>query len=93
MEKFVKFFPVRKSSKFWCGVWSDMAIEQTYVREMKCKGGLTRGRGVKDSVLQKWTGTMATMSTICEIVESFSNAHFSTSEQHVEMRSSRINET
>ena len=29
------YFTVRRSKKLWCGVWTDMCIEQTYMREMK----------------------------------------------------------
>lgn len=45
-EKFTEksYFTVRRSDKFWCGVWTDMCIEQVLMRSMKIKGGLTHGR-------------------------------------------------
>ena len=39
-------FTIRRSDKFWSGVWSDMIIEQVLMRAMKVSGGLTRGRGI-----------------------------------------------
>ena len=29
------YFTIRRSEKFWCGVWSDMTIEQTSMKNMK----------------------------------------------------------
>lgn len=37
------YFTIKRSSKFWCGTWSDMTIEQTLMRSMKTSGGLTSG--------------------------------------------------
>lgn len=66
------YFTIRRSSKFWCGTWSDMVIEQTLMRLMKSSGGLTRGRGITPSVLIKWTKNMAPSSEICQSLEVFS---------------------
>lgn len=66
------YFTIRRSSKFWCGTWSDMVIEQTLMRLMKSSGGLTRGRGITPSVLIKWTKNMAPASEICQSLEVFS---------------------
>lgn len=85
------YFTIRRSDKFWCGTWSDMTIEQSLMRTMKCIGGLTHGRGVQDSVLSKWTLGMVFLHNVCDEVEKFCDVAFSSSEQHVEMRSSRIN--
>ncbi|KAG5890229.1 hypothetical protein JTB14_028770 [Gonioctena quinquepunctata] len=46
-------------------------IEQSLMRTMKCVGGLTHGRGVKESVLSKWTLGMAFLYNICDEVEKF----------------------
>lgn len=50
-----EYFKIRRTKKFWCGVCSDMMIEQVLMRSMKSYGGLTRGRGVTVSVLTRWT--------------------------------------
>ena len=41
---------VRRTSRCWAGLWSDLVIEQTLIRSLKSRGGLTRGRGFNDSV-------------------------------------------
>lgn len=90
-EKFVSqgFFTMRRNDSFWSGVWSDMTIEQTLMRSMKSTGGLTRGRGVSDSVLSKWIlGTTATHD-ICTSLEQFSGVQFFSTEQHVDFREAR----
>ncbi|GBP17709.1 hypothetical protein EVAR_102235_1 [Eumeta japonica] len=38
------FFTIRRTHKFWSGVWTDMTIEQVLMRSMKTQGGLTHGR-------------------------------------------------
>lgn len=37
-------FTIRCWDKFWCGIWTDMAIKQDLMLSIKCVGGLTRGR-------------------------------------------------
>lgn len=83
-------FTIRRSKKYWCGIWSDQTIEQTLMKNMKSRGGITRGRGFSDNVLAKWTLAMIVMQNICDEIENFCDIHYETSEQHVDMRSSRI---
>ena len=54
-EKFANdgFFTIRRSDKFWSGIWSDMTIEQVLMKSMKSQGGSTHGREIKQSVLTK----------------------------------------
>ena len=81
---------VRRSEKFSCGVWTDMCIEQILMRSMKIKGGLTRGRGITDSVLAKWVLTCPTAVNMSDLIQNFCDVTFTSSEQHVDARSSRI---
>uniref|UniRef100_A0A1B6EQB8 Uncharacterized protein n=1 Tax=Cuerna arida TaxID=1464854 RepID=A0A1B6EQB8_9HEMI len=92
-EKFTSqgFFTIRRTDKFWSGTWTDMTIEQSLMKLMKSRGGVTHGRGVSESVLAMWTLGMVATQNICEEVERFCNVSFTTSEQHVELRTSRIN--
>lgn len=83
-------FTIRRSDKFWSGLWSDLTIEQKLMRSMKTYGGLTQGRGISDSVLARWTTGMVFMVNICEELESFCRISCPTGEQHVDMRPSRI---
>lgn len=91
-EKFCNkgFFTIRRTEKFWAGIWSDQTIEQTLMRSMKSSGGLTRGRGVTDSVLSKWILAAPIMSTISEQVENYCGVSYSTSVQHADGSEARI---
>lgn len=83
------YFTVRRSKKFWSGVWTDMTIEQVLMRTMKTAGGLTHGRVITESVVSRWVTAMPATSHIIDAVESFCGIFSETSEQHVELRCSR----
>ena len=38
-------FPVRRTDGAWCGMFTDLFIEQVLIAGIKSNGGLTRGRG------------------------------------------------
>ena len=84
------YFTFRRSDNFWLGIWPDMTIEQTLMRTMKSIGGLTHGRGITDSVLTKWTLGMVFLHNVSDEIERFCGISLETTEQHVDMRSSRI---
>ncbi|CAH1107805.1 unnamed protein product [Psylliodes chrysocephalus] len=65
-------FAIKRSDKFWYGTWSGMVIEKSLMRTMKTVGGLTRGRGVQESVLSRWIMRMSFSHNICDVVENFS---------------------
>ncbi len=44
------FHTVRRSSRLWAGLWTDLTIEQVMMRSLKSRGGLTRERGVTETV-------------------------------------------
>lgn len=71
-------------------IWSDMTIEQTLMRSMKTDGGLSRGRGLSDGTLLKWILCAPACSKVIEAVQHFTGTLSATSEQHVELRDSRI---
>lgn len=81
---------VRRNNKFWSGTPMDMIIEQELMRRMKTSGGLTHGRGITDSTLSRWITGMPQCLKVTEALESFSGVITVASEQHVELRSSRI---
>lgn len=83
-------FTVRRSNKLWCGTWSDMIIEQSLMKTMKTAGGLTHGRGVSEGVISRWTQGMTSLQHICDEIEDFCGVQFTSSEQHVDSRDSRI---
>lgn len=92
LEKFTTggYFTIRRTNKFWSGIMSDMTIEQTLMRSMKTSGGLTKGRGITDNVLTRWTMSMVFLQNVFEQVENFCGVSSATTEQHINMRSSRV---
>ena len=52
------FHTVRRSSRYWAGLWTDLVIEQVMMRSIKSRGGLTRGRGITESVGLQWIYSM-----------------------------------
>ena len=52
-RKFVEgYHTVQGSERSWAGLWTDIVIEQVLMRSLKSRGGLTRGRGMTESVRQ-----------------------------------------
>lgn len=72
---------IRRSEKFWSGIWSDMTIEQTLMRSIKSIGGLVHGRSTTENVTNQWILSMPFSLKICEAVEEYANISISTSEQ------------
>ena len=90
-EKFAVhgFHTIRRTDHFWAGIWSDLAIEQVLMRSLKSRGGLTRGRGVTESVRLIWLKTMHCCAEIHNSMISLAKLLHVTSEQHVELGASR----
>ena len=40
------YHTIRRSDRYWAGLWTDLVIEQVMMRSIKSRGGLTQGRGV-----------------------------------------------
>lgn len=83
------YFTIRRTEKFWSGVWSDMTIEQVLMRSLKSIGGLTGGRGITATTIATWINSMPTCSRVCEAMEEFAGVRSLSSEQHVELRDAR----
>lgn len=83
------YFTIRRTEKFWSGVWSDMTIEQVLMRSLKSIGGLTGGRGITATTLATWINSMPACSRVCEAIEEFSGVRSVSSDQHVELREAR----
>ena len=82
------FFTVRQFDKYWCGMWTDMTIEQVLIRSLKTSGGLTRGRGISPSTIAKLVHSMPAASRVIDAMETFSGVACVTSEHHVDLRES-----
>ena len=80
------YFTIRRSDKFWDGVFSDQAIEQFLMRLLKTSGGMTHGRGITASTLTRWVHALPQCVPICNALETFTSVHSGTSEQHEDLR-------
>lgn len=80
---------IRRSSRGWAGLWPDLVIEQTLMRSIKTRGGLTQGRGFSDNVRLLWVHTMHMCSAVHEAMTSLTKNRHITGEQHVELRTTR----
>ena len=80
---------VRKSSRFWGGLWTDLIIEQVLMRSIKSRGGMT-ARGVQESVRTLWVNTAHRSAAVHEAMGTLTNSFRKTSDQHVEFGESRM---
>ena len=80
------YFTIRRSNRFWSGIFSDQTIEQFLMRLLKTSGGVTRGRGITDSTLARWVHSLPQCVPICDALESFTSVHSGTSDQHRDFR-------
>ena len=80
---------VRRSERYWAGLWTDMVIEQTLMRSIKSTGGLTRGRGFQENVRHLWVNSISYTAAVHEAMTSLSGVQVGTSEQHLEMGTTR----
>ena len=81
---------VRRSDRYWGGLWSDLIIEQVLMRSIKSRGGLSRGRGMSDSVIAIWCLSMHRLAAVHGSMSTLTSHIHQTSEQHAEERESRI---
>lgn len=81
---------IRRSEKFWAGLSSDLVIEQVLMRSLKTNGGLTRGSGMSELQRLTWLLSAPTCSAINSSMQTFAKVQYETSEQHKEVRESRI---
>ena len=52
------YHTVRRTSKYWAGLSTDLLIEQTLMKSLKSPSGLTHGRGLTESVRNIWVHSM-----------------------------------
>ena len=83
------FHTVRRSERYWSGLWTDLVIEQVLMRSVKSRGGLTRGRGMTESVRLQWVHSAHRTGAVHEAVADFTGLKTYNSEQHPELGKSR----
>ncbi|GBN00075.1 hypothetical protein AVEN_69851-1 [Araneus ventricosus] len=82
------YFTVRRSEKFWCGVWMDITIEQVLKFTMKVSGGLTQGRNMSDGVIARSICTMPGSLEVTEAVEVSSEVTDESTDQYISLSKS-----
>ena len=78
------FHVVRRSSRYWAGIWTDIIFEHVTMRSIKSRGGLTRGRGIIESVSLQWIYSMHKCAGIHDAMTPITNTKHKTSKQHVD---------
>lgn len=82
------FHSVRRTDRFWGGLSLDLIIEQCLMKCVKGQGGLTRGRGMTESVRSVWVSTMHHCAAVHLALLTVTGLHF-TSQDHVDVSPSR----
>jgi hypothetical protein len=66
---------IRRSDRYWAGLSCDLVIEQTLMKSVKSRGGLTHGRGVHDTVRCVWLKTMSEIARINSAISTLAGLH------------------
>ena len=85
------YHTVCRSDRYWSGLWTDLIIEQVMMRSLKTSGGITRGRGITESVRQLRIGSMHRTASVHDAMSNLTKAYRKTSEQHIDLSTSRVN--
>ena len=80
------YHTVRRSDRYWSGLWSDLIIEQV----LMSRSGITRGRGVSESVRLLWVNSMHRCAGIHNAMGNLTGHRHRKSKQHIELSTSRI---
>lgn len=77
---------IRRSHRFWSGIFTDQTNEQVLMRNLKAPGGLAHGRGVTESMQAKFVHAIPRCIPICNALEDFCGVHSVSSDQHRDLR-------
>ena len=84
-------FVVRRSDRYWAGLWLDLTIEQTVMKPLKSRAGATSGSGFTESVRTLWIYSMHASASYHDALSSLTKNQNKTSEQqHQTLRKSRL---
>lgn len=82
-------YTVKRTAKNFTGIWTDLATEETLMRSIKLRGGLTEGRGMTKNVRHLWVLGLSYSASIHEAMIQLSKAQVQSSKQHAELGTSR----
>ena len=83
------FHTVRRSDTYWAGLWTDLTIEQGLMCSIKSRGGITRSRGISESVRLFWLESMHPRASVHDSMSSLNNMNRISGKQYVELGASR----
>ena len=81
------FHVVRRSSRFWAGLSTDLVIEQILMRSIKTSGGFTRGRGMTERQRVIWLFSMPACAEVNRAMLELTVVSYITGEQNKDMTS------
>ena len=84
-------FPMRRTDGAWCGMFTDLFIEQVLMAGLKSSGGLTRGRGFNESTRLLFLLSRPTCSEISQSVFKIAGLSPDDENGHPDLKASRIN--
>ena len=84
-------FPVRRTDGAWCGMFTDLFIEQVLMAGLKSSGGLTGGRGFNESTRLLFLLSRPTCSEISQSVFKIAGLSPDDENGHRDLKASRIN--
>ena len=80
---------IQRSDRYWCGLSTDLVIEQVLMRSVKSRGGLTRGRGMSEPQHLVWFLSMPACAQINLSMQTLTGLRYETSDQHKDVSKSR----
>ena len=73
---------VRRSDRYWGGLYTDLVIEHVLMRSVKSQGGLTRGRGRNEFQRLLWLLSMRECAQVNLAMQTLTGVRYESSEQH-----------
>ena len=84
-EQFMKgFHTISRSHQNWTSIWTDLAIEQTLMRAVKSRGGLTQGRNFTENVFLLWARSLNSSARVCNALTELTETHNESNDPHKE---------
>ena len=75
------YYTVRRCDQYWFSLRTNLIIEQSLMRSLKKRGGLTRGRGMREAVRLLWIYSSHKCAEIHQAMTDVLNSKHGTSDQ------------
>jgi len=84
-------FVIRRTDKYWSGIFTDLCIEQVLMGSIKSVGGLSRGRGFDESTSLVWLLSMPCSGEVFKAMEGVTGlTKINNEEVHKDLTNSRL---